>query len=271
MTDSVTTFEVQLRARLLDIVHAQWHELGVPFSLSQPAFAEVIDPEALVWCSLEFLPTEPRLRENVLSWLYVNQQNLIRHRVNRRARDGDPRAIIWNIVAEESRRRPTRENRIGALAPGTSTTLLRARSLLGRDVRHLLLVYLLANPGGSRLRDIAQWSGYSYRNLAETVGRWTAIGVLKNDRGFCRLLDRDRWRPLLRLDGQSLAIVDWFVVFDATIRLLRVLGKRTRQDLAPDGTVPASIRRETRQALSTAGRSEIDEISPALNHLLECI
>lgn len=270
MTNLVTTFEEQLRARLLDIVHAQWHELGVPFSLSHPGFAEVIDPEALVWCSLEFLPTEPRLHENVLAWLYVNRQSVIRHRINLRARDGEPRANTWNVLDEASRR-PTREGRIGAPAVGTSTTLLRARSLLGRDVRHFLLVYLLANPGGSRIRDIASWGGYSYRNLAETADRWTAVGVLSNDRGFCRLLDRDLWRQLLRLDGQSLAIIDWFAVFDATIRLLRVLGKGTRQDLALDGTVLTSLRRETRQALFTAGRSEIDQISPALNHLLECI
>jgi len=301
MTNSVTTFEEQLRERLLDIVHAQWHELGVPFSLSHPGSAEVIDPEALLWCSLEFLPTEPRLKENVLFWLSVNRQNLIRHRINRHAHDGDPRTNIWHVLDGATRRqakrpnescvglastddvlsfcekleddwgRRTREGRIGAPAVGTSTTLLRARSLLGRDVRHLLLVYLLANPGGSRLREIAKWAGYSYHSLAETADRWATVGVLKNDRGFCRLLERNLWRQLLRLDERSLVIVDWFTVFDATIRLLRVLGTGTQKDLALDGTVLTSFLRETRQAVSAAGRSEIDETSPALSHLLECI
>ena len=61
-TSPTTSREERTRAALLDVLHAQWRELGVPFQA--PAFEhplEVIDPEALLWCSLHFFGSEPRL------------------------------------------------------------------------------------------------------------------------------------------------------------------------------------------------------------------
>ena len=66
------TFEHAFRQRLLDVIYAQWGELGAPFS-DRRDWNDVIDPEALLWCSLEFLPTEPRLAETVLEWFRTNK------------------------------------------------------------------------------------------------------------------------------------------------------------------------------------------------------
>jgi hypothetical protein len=65
MTTWLTTFESALRQHLLDLLYAQWHELGVPFAAPLHCPDEVIDPEALLWCSLAMMPADPRLREGV--------------------------------------------------------------------------------------------------------------------------------------------------------------------------------------------------------------
>ena len=75
--------EERVRAALLDVLHAQWRELGVPFQA--PAFEhplEVIDPEALLWCSLHFFGSEPRLEEAVRSWFTANRARINTQRLN---------------------------------------------------------------------------------------------------------------------------------------------------------------------------------------------
>ena len=54
-TTPTTSREECLRSALLNVLHAQWRELGVP--LAGPDIGdrlEVVDPEALLWCSLHF-------------------------------------------------------------------------------------------------------------------------------------------------------------------------------------------------------------------------
>lgn len=299
MTILPTTFERDFKARLLDVVFAQWHALGVPFSSAlDPEPTEVIDPEALLWCSLEFLPTEPRLRESVLGWLEANEHYIIRQRINRVAENGEPRTSIWAALDSRNVREVGRPGetshglddveellafceRLGAEAqegrwpqakrvkPGAraSTLLLQARDLLGNDIRHLLLVYLLANPSGGKLRAVQRWSGYSYRSISETATRWEAAGVLSIDHGFCRLIHFEPWKLLLRVTEPQPLIVDWFSVFDASIRLLRAAGKAERKGLSRDSSVVTSFRRQAAEALSSAVRSGTREESPSLAYL----
>ena len=303
MTILLTTFERDFRTRLLDVVYGQWHDLGVPLSSAlYPQSTEVIDPEALLWCSFEFLPTEPRLRESLLGWLQANEHYIIRQRLNKVARNGEPRTNIWRALDSKTIREVDRPNevchgldeveelltfcerlsaevqdgrwpkaRLVQAAPRSSTLLLQARDLLGNDIRHLLLVYLLANPAGGKLKAIQSWSGYSYRSISETATRWEATGVLSIDHGYCRLIHLEPWKALLRLSAEQTVIVDWFFLFDACIRLLRAVGKAERKGLSWDSGVVTSFRGEAAQALVSSVRSETRAEPPSIAHLRELL
>jgi len=285
MTTLATTFEHDLRERLLDVVYGQWHALGVPFSQTLRAEAtDVIDPEALLWCSLEFLPTEPRLREGVAAWLAVRGNYIIRQKVKRLVAREDARADIWCAlegVPELRRGVVTPEpchgvasssevsdfckklgSGLGAHASdhtppgnpvqGPSTVLVRARDLLGADLRHALLVYLLGSPDGGKLKTLERWSRYSYRSISETAARWETAGVLTIDRGYCRLTNARPWEQLLRCRAGEATIVDWVAVFEACIRLLRALAKADRRGLGTSTPILSSFLREAQDALSSA-------------------
>src|SRR5665213_2936901 len=106
MTISPTTFEADLRGRLLDIVYGQWHDFGAPFA-DVHASDEVIDPEALLWCSLEFLPTEPRLCETVVAWLHLNPNYILRQRLKNRIHAADPRLVAWRMIGRTAGSSPS--------------------------------------------------------------------------------------------------------------------------------------------------------------------
>ena len=286
MTTSPTTFETDIRECLLDVLYGQWHALGVPFSTSpRPDSVEVIDPEALLWCSLEFLPTEPRLLEGTVEWLRTQGHYLVAQRIARLAKPEEPRSSIWlalpvrrslfsftrgydkpeeasyglsspdEVIEFSAHLKATlaqnrdREVRTGTPLTGTSTLLLRARDLLGSDVRHILLVYLLANPGGLKLREIERFSGYSYRTLSEAATRWEAANLVSLDVGYCRLLDPEPWHALLRSRVRRAVIVDWLGVFDAFVRLLRAMAKTRRKGIEATSAVVDSFRAKAEEAL----------------------
>src|ERR1035437_3738690 len=108
MKTLLTTFEYRVREWLLDRLHSQWRALGVPFSIRQPVRSdEAIDPEALFWCSLDFFPTQPRLREQVLTWWASNSVYLLLPRIRKLAQtQTDPRASIWRVLDPQWRRTP---------------------------------------------------------------------------------------------------------------------------------------------------------------------
>ena len=303
MKTSLTTFEAALRERLLDVVHGQWHALGVPFSNRLPSdTAEVIDPEALLWCSLEFLPTEPRLREGVTAWLATRGNYIIRQRVKRLTTNGDPRIGIWHAVdrtresrpevpaepchgldspakvcdfcerlSSDSIRNALEHTPPGRLAEGPETILLRARDLLGGDLRHALLVYLLANPDGGKLKTLEQWSRYSYRSISETAARWEAADVLVIDHGYCRLTNPEPWHELLRHQAGGATIVNWPDVFDACVSLLRALAKADRKGLDSDSPVVSSFTKAARNALSSAVLGGRRTTRPSVSHIEELL
>ena len=302
MKTSLTTFDTALRERLLDVVYGQWQALGIPFSSRQPSdAAEVIDPEALLWCSLEFLPTEPRLREGVVAWLAKRGDCLIRQRIKHLATVGDPRTGIWKALDKPRESRPVapaepchgldsaadvcefckrlpgsvpdalEHTPPGRLADGPTTILLRARDLLGGDLRHALLVFLLAHPLGGKLKTLQKWSRYSYRSISQTASRWEAADVLVIDHGFCHLTNPEPWHELLRHQAKGATIVDWHGAFDACVSLLRALAKADRKGLDSDSPVLSSYIKSTRNALFAAvlgGRRTIRSTPSYIEELL---
>ena len=137
MKISPTTFEQDLRGRLLDLVYGQWHDLGVPFSVTvRPDAVEVIDPEALLWCSFEFLPTEPRLQEGVTAWLDVRGDCIIRQRIKRLATRGDPRTGIWHAADKTRKSRLDAGHKLEAPAEPCHGLDSSAEVSAGWNIRH---------------------------------------------------------------------------------------------------------------------------------------
>ena len=284
MTTSLITYESRISDWLLDLLYAQWRALGTPLSAAPPASGEVIDPEALLWCSLEFFPTQPRLCEQVLGWLARNDEYLLRPRVRKLARDlGDPRTSIWQVLDPEwkvaieppsrccygqnpaepvsafTRDLGWRSRQAGLLRqqPGTpesapTTLILRARDALGADAKHFILVYLLGTGGGARLRSIAQWSGQSYRNISKTAQRWEAAKILTLEHGHARLRNLAVWSTLLEIDTRDIVLLDWLRLYEACLKLLRSLAKAGARSLPADGPVVASLLREARTSVSAS-------------------
>jgi predicted transcriptional regulator len=251
--------------------------LGVPFSVRKPARPEeVIDPEALLWCSLEFFPTQPRLKEQALAWWTDNSQTVLVPRVRKFAQaQADPRALIWHALDPRWRNTPKppttpcygqesvdellsfcadlehqakagtdQHQQAGKAEKTDATAILRARDLLGNDARHFILLYLLANHGSAKLRPIATWSGQSYRNISKVAQRWESADVISLEHGFARLKNPALWESLLALRPSKIVLVDWRRFYDACVMLLRSLNKARAKSLPADGPVVAGLLRE---------------------------
>jgi len=304
MKTSLTTFEERIREWLLDLLHRQWRALGVPFSAGQSLPAnEVIDPEALLWCSLEFFPTQPRFREQVLSWLASNSKSLLRPRVRKFAQaQPDPRASIWHALdpqwnrdekeppepcyGQESVREVLefcREIEERAPAPRSprqqagepertpATAILRARDALGNDARHLLLVYLLANRGSAKLRSVAAWSGHSYRNIAKVAQRWEAAHIISLEHGYVRLKNLAPWATILELESSQIVLLNWLRLFSACIRLLRSLSKAVARSIPAAGPVVPALVQEAATEAAASVQGDASVPSDTLQDLTELL
>jgi len=289
MKTSLTTSEHRIRDWLLDLLHSQWRTLGVPFSVArEPRPEEAIDPEALLWCSLEFFPTQPRLKEQALAWWADNSQTVLVSRVRKFAQaEADPRALIWHALdtqwrksskppttpcygqksvdelltfcadlepqaktSEDQRQQPGKAEKTDA------TAILRARDLLGNDARHFILLYLLANHGSAKLRPIATWSGQSYRNISKVAQRWESADVLSLEHGFARLKNPALWESLLALRLPKIVLVNWHRFFGACIKLLRSLERACVKSLPADGPVITGLLREASEEATASIESE---------------
>lgn len=299
---SQDTFEQIFRERLLDLIYAQWRALGAPFTNQLPTNpSEVIDPEALLWCSLEFLPTEARLSEAVQDWLGANREYLVRQRIYKIRNRDDPRAIIWQALDRRVERSKTelaapsearhglassievaefvrsiqeknsngrQPSRVGHFAANSATLLLRARDLLGQDIRHFLLVYLLANPHGGRLREIQAWSGHSYRSLADAAARWETANVVTLESGYCRLIASEPFRALLQLKSAKIVLINWLTVFEISVRLLRDLARARQKGFDVKSTIPKILQCEALEKLKSFLPNSETAIDSSLGHLL---
>jgi len=295
MKTLLTTFDHRLREWLLDRLHSQWQALGVPFSVAQPPRAkESIDPEALFWCSLEFFPTEPRFREQVLAWRAGNEASLLLPRIRKfaQAAPGDPRASTWGVLDPPWRRTPKQpaepchgqksvrellefcdrlrtkgpERRVPRRQPGkaedtTATVILRARHAVGADAKHFILVYLLANRSGARLRSVADWSGQSYRNISKAAQRWASADILTLEHGYARLSNPAPWATALNVGRDRVVLLNWRRFYDACVTLLRSLSKAEAKSLPADGPVVAGLIREAADEASAS--LEVEPSTPS--------
>jgi len=271
-TSPTTSREERVRAVLLDVLHAQWRELGVPFQA--PAFGdslEVIDPEALLWCSLAFFGSEPRLEEAVRSWFTANRARVNTQRLNTLAkrREGEPieaaRVAAWRAI-NGLRRAVTRKN-VGVAASTPASLHLRSRGVLGNDCAAYLVVALLGSPRGVRCRDVAESTGYTYRCVADTAASWAGAGLVRLEHGFCTILDPTPWAQLLRCEVADVVTVDWQAAYGAVLELLRTLERAREAGVAADSPLLASAATKADSILQGAAAGVAPERAPAIEAL----
>lgn len=256
---------------LLNVLHLQWREFGVP--LQAPGLEvrpEVIDPEALLWCSLEFTPTSPRLSEGVEAWFASNRTKINRQRLNKLARRvrKEPRAERWFALdASNSERRGQSSKPLGLRAAGPSTLLLNSRDILGNDCRSFLIVQLIGSPRGVRLRDVAATTGYAYRSVSEAATGWERAGVVRIDRGHCTLVSPAPWCELLACKANQVVVVDWQTAFQSVVELLRTIARARAVGLEPEHVLLTAATESARVSLEVARCGATEEQAPALWHL----
>jgi len=275
-TSPTTSREERTRAALLDVLHAQWRELGVPFQA--PAFEhplEVIDPEALLWCSLHFFGSEPRLEEAVHSWFTTNRARVNTQRLNTLARRNEQepaeatRVAAWRNT-NGLRRLVTRKH-VGLAASTPASLHLRSRDVLGNDCAAYLIVALLGSPRGVRCRDVSESTGYTYRCVADTAASWADAGLVRLEHGFCTILDPTPWTQLLRCDLADVVTVDWQAAYGAVIELLRTLERARAAGVAEDSPLLAAAATKAEGALQGAAAGVAPERAPAIEALRNAI
>lgn len=276
MKTSPTTSETGVRAALLDVLYAQWREFGVPFNAILPgAKLEVIDPEELLWCSLEFTSQEPRLAEGVRAWVTANRTRINRQRLNKLARTAvnDQRSELWHALenAAPSGAKAKKTKPLGNRADGRSTLLLRSRDALGNDCRSFLIVHLIGNPRGVRLRDVSKATGYSYRSISEAATSWERAGVSRIKHGYCVLVNPAPWCELLGCTAAKVVVVDWHATYQASIELVRTLAKARALGFSSDHPLVISAIRTADATLEIAAGGADPSRTPAHSRLRDAL
>ena len=275
-TSPTTSREERVRAALLDVLHAQWRELGVPFQA--PAFdqpLEVIDPEALLWCSLHFFGSEPRLEEAARSWFTTNRARVNTQRLNTLARRNEQepaeaaRVAAWRSISG-LRRLVTRKH-VGLAASTPASLHLRSRDVLGNDCAAYLIVALLGSPRGVRCRDVADSTGYTYRCVADTAASWADAGLVRLEHGFCTILDPTPWAQLLRCDLAGVVTVDWQAAYGAVLAYLQTLERARAAGVAEDSPLLAAAATKADGVLQGAAAGVAPERAPAIGALRDAI
>jgi hypothetical protein len=271
-TTPTTSHEEQVRSALLDVLHAQWRALGVPFTGPDLGDQlEVIDPEALLWSSLHFFGHEARLEEGVRSWFADNRLRVNRQRLNSIARrhPDDPRAAAWRSL-DDSRRSTTRRH-VGAPASQPASLHLRSREVLGNDCSAYLIVALLGSPRGVRCRVIADSSGYTYRAVSDAASSWASAGIVRLERGFCTVIDPTPWTQLLKCDLDSIVTVDWHAAYENVIAHLRMLARARSAGIDPDNALVVAAAGEVDDALRSVAAGVLPERAPAISALRRAV
>jgi len=276
-TTPTTSLDARLRTALLDVIHAQWRELGVPFHapeighpLAQPPAQplEVIDPEALLWCSLHFFAGEPRLEEAARSWFAANRTRVNTQRLNTLLRDSAGEApepgwiAAWRGLVTV-RRSATRAN-IGAPSPSAATLHLRARDVLGNSCAAHLIVALLGSPRGVRCRAVADATGFTYRAIANLATSWANAGVARFDHGFCTIIDPTPWARILRVNTEEIVTVDWHAAYGAVLGLLDELRRAREGGLADTHPLLLAAAAKADRALEAAAAGVAPARAPAI-------
>src|SRR6266576_4373203 len=96
-TMQISRLRQKLQDHLAAFAWSQWGQMGV-LAPSDRADEWVADPEALLLLTLEVCREEPRLFDEVLDWLLVNERLVSLHRLRNLAVDDDDRALAGAVI-----------------------------------------------------------------------------------------------------------------------------------------------------------------------------
>jgi hypothetical protein len=103
---SVETFRGELAAKLRDFAWDQWSQMGVSGAAPRTQERRVADPEALLLFSLEVGRHDPRLFDEVLDWLVLNESLISVQRLRNLCDDDVDRALVDGSLTWVARWRP---------------------------------------------------------------------------------------------------------------------------------------------------------------------
>ena len=92
-----TTYDILING-LLRLISQQWAALGVDVRSEDSPPEAVIDPEALLWATLEVARYDPRLFDAVIEWLQLNHQWIDAGRFRRIDPCKNKNDIRWSIL-----------------------------------------------------------------------------------------------------------------------------------------------------------------------------
>jgi len=253
----------QLHEAAADALWIQWQALGGQAAAPRAPGA-IVDPEALVLCSLWLADDEPRLRDFLYGFAELGSRLLSVQRLKRATglfpATGDERVAgfaawvasfgkdpRWRNLAAARSKPAGRPHKVAPAAtrlgdPGS--LMLRLRTGFGVDVRVDTLTYLIGRQGAwADVREISEsllYAKYSVRGACEALADARLIES-RIGRPVKYGADQRRWTTLLKLP-QTPAWHPWVPVYAFVIRLRAWLQGPGVQAASP--SLAASLARE---------------------------
>ena len=103
---SVASLRDRVTARVRDFAWEQWTQIGVSGPPPHAPERRAADPEALILYTLEVGRHDPRLYDEVLDWLVLNEQLVSVQRLRNLCEDDVDRALLDSSLAAVARSRP---------------------------------------------------------------------------------------------------------------------------------------------------------------------
>lgn len=116
---SISELRDEFRGRLVSFLWDQWGQMGVSANANHHDI-RAADPEALLVLTFEVGREEPRLFDEVLDWMLVNERLISVQRLRNLAEDEDDRALVEAVLGWLGQNR--RRARLGARSNSEAST-----------------------------------------------------------------------------------------------------------------------------------------------------
>lgn len=185
---SISALRTEVVERLLAFAWDEWSQLGI-LARSDRRDRWAIDPEALVLFTLEIGRDDPRLFDEMLDWLVVNERLVSVQRLRNLAADDADRALVDAALGWIARWRPrarlTAQAADGGSGPDASEPLFRTARVPTRQLDEAFLTHGFLKPSvepsrNSQPPDPALPANFAFRlrHLLGVGARAEAIRVL---------------------------------------------------------------------------------------------
>jgi hypothetical protein len=174
---TVATLSAEVSAALRELAWEQWSQLGLSAAAPERREERAADPEALLLFTLEVGRAEPRLFDEVLDWLALNEPLVSVHRLRNLCTTDTERALVAAVLdwtaGERGRRQPAAGRAQGdALEPLFPAIPTPARNLDPAFARHGFARTQLQRSGKSQAPRFREPISFAFR-----LRRLLGVGV----------------------------------------------------------------------------------------------